>query len=690
MTFRVFVHAPSFAVALPTRTTTRRLVRDETRWFRRNGSSLHRHSSCHLPVSSLATRSDICLGVLSNESSQRRAHRRRGRGALLASPRTTFRPPVTHFSTKNTTSFSNADTVKDDKEESIVVTSKDEASALDSNNNTQNHSQDLSVLGRLVNFAQPEHALIYSSALTLLVTSSVTLILPTASGRVLDMVMSGDPSVSPGLVAAGLFGLTALAGTGVYARTLWLQQAGNTLVARLKQQLYRAILRQEVAYLEQVKTGDFMTRLSQDTTLIQSAVTTQAVAALRAIVMSTGSAIMLFQTSTTLALVSLGTLPPLFLSARYVGQILREKQRLVQTLHSQSSSMAEEALNGIATVKQFGGELQEANRYGKGVEEAHAQAISTGQTQALFDAAVHVGANGAILCVLGYGGSMVMAGTISAGDLTGFLMYSLLLAGNVSSLSGTYAEVIKALAAADRVWEIIDRQPAIPFGSESPSFDNNSDATPQSLFHRQHPMSVEFRNVKFAYPARKEETILGPNFSLHVQPGELLALVGESGSGKSTLASLLTRLYDIDNEDDGEAKGAILIQGKDIRDWDPRELRQRVVGIVSQEPWLMDGTIEENIRYSRPSATDAEVLEAAEHANVMSFARQFPHGLQTKVGPRGTQLSGGQKQRVAIARLILKDPPIIVLDEGTESVRVIPRVGPSCSCVGTIWTLTFC
>ncbi|CAB9526945.1 transporter B family member [Seminavis robusta] len=172
--------------------------------------------------------------------------------------------------------------------------------------------------------------------------------------------------------------------------------------------------------------------------MIQSAVTTQAVAALRAIVMSTGSAVMLFQTSTTLALVSLGTLPPLFLAARQVGQTLREKQRHVQDLHSHASSLAEEGLNGIRTVVQFGAQSLESKRYSEAASNAHDHAIATGRTQALFDGAVHVGgANGAILTVLGYGGHLVQAGAITAGDLTGFLLYSLLMAGNVSSLSGT-------------------------------------------------------------------------------------------------------------------------------------------------------------------------------------------------------------------------------------------------------------
>ena len=536
-------------------------------------------------------------------------------------------------STSSSNSYSLAD--KREGEAPGTLLSRD-----DKNDRPPTQPPTVTTLQRLFSFAQPEHSLIASSAATLLITSSTTLVLPAASGQVIDMVLGGDPTLSPPVVAAGLFSLTAMAGAGVYARTLWLQQAGNQLVARLKENLFRATLHQDMAYLEQYKTGDLLTRLSQDTQLIQSAVTTQAVAALRGVVMTAGSTALLLHTSPTLAAVSVATLPPLFLGARIVGQKLREQQRHVQHLHGLATGKAEQALQGIATVVQFGAQPQELQRYSEAVQKAHNKAIETGRIQALFEGAVHVAANGALLGVLGYGGSMVVAGTLSVGELTGFLMYSLLLAGNVSGLSGTYAEVSKAVAAADRVWELIDRKPAIPVGG-----DVLKDAPTFTALD--HSMSIEFQNVGFSYPTRPEKVVLGPEFSLKVRPGEVLAIVGESGSGKSTLARLLTRLYDIDQHTGHTTdESAILINGKDIRDWDPQELRQRVIGIVSQEPWLLDGSLAENIRYGKPSATDQEVREAAALAHVWSFASGFPQGLETPVGPRGgTQLSGGQKQR---------------------------------------------
>lgn len=602
--------------------------------------------------------------------------------------RSSFRPVAFSSTTATTTKPTQQNGHKEKKDDASIGSDALESGL--SNEPQQQRQHNWAVMQRLADFASPERRLILQSAATLLVTSSSTLVLPAASGHVLDVILSGDPTGGSGTlawVATGLFGLTAAAGAGVYARTLWLQRAGNQMAARLKGKLFASIVKQEMAFLESQKVGDLVTRLSQDTLLIQYAVTAHTVSALRAVVMSMGSAAMLFNTSTVLAALSLATLPPLFVGARYVGQELRDQQRTVQKLHGQATTSAEETLGGIATVVQFGAEKQEWKRYNDLVQQAHQAAIRTGRTQALFDGSVHVAANGAILCVLAYGGNLVMQGSITAGDLTGFLMYSLLLAGNVSSLSSTYAEVSKAVAAGDRIFELLDRKPAIPssFNIDVNIDDGQPNSTElekraETFNSNKKPLSVEFRNISFSYPTRQDKMILGPSFSLSIKPGEVLAIVGGSGSGKSTLARLMTRLYDVDEIEskfDGSVIGqnekklasGIFINGINIqRDMNVNDLRQNVVGIVSQEPWLLDGTIEENIRYGRPSAPKEEVLEAARLANVLSFTDSFSDGLQTQVGPRGTQLSGGQKQRVAIARLILKDPPIAILDEATSAL----------------------
>eukprot|EP00551_Chaetoceros_affinis_P005274 CAMPEP_0203684226 /NCGR_PEP_ID=MMETSP0090-20130426/47926_1 /ASSEMBLY_ACC=CAM_ASM_001088 /TAXON_ID=426623 /ORGANISM="Chaetoceros affinis, Strain CCMP159" /LENGTH=706 /DNA_ID=CAMNT_0050553393 /DNA_START=130 /DNA_END=2250 /DNA_ORIENTATION=+ len=544
------------------------------------------------------------------------------------------------------------------------------------------------IIHRLVTIAKPEMKLIIASAATLGLTSSITLLLPYACGQVLDVAIleasgQGTGTVSPYSVALGLFGLTGISGLGFYARSLMLNIAGNRIVSRMRRQLFASIVSQDAAFFDRARSGDLISRLVNDTYLMKSAVTTEAVAGLRAVVMSAGSTVLLFQTSPSLAVVSLLSIPPVFLGSRMLGQQIKSKQKEVQELHGRATTVAEETILGIRTVQQFVNEGYEHNRYSVAVNKAHNTEIDVGRSKAILDGAVHVAANGAILGTLGYGATLVLANEMTAGDLTGFLMYSLLMAGNISSLSSTYADMMKSFAAAGRTFEIIDRVPGIPSSFRQGALINNDDTTTtESYFSIEklgdnHPMAIQFENVHFAYPQRKEISILGPNFNLTVNPGEVVAIVGGSGSGKSTVAAILTRLYNIDTDFDTDTdtdtntarkkKGKVSIGGIDISDVNSACLR-KTIGVVAQEPLLFAGSIADNIRYGRLDASEDEVARAAKAAHVLEFTDNLPLGMETQVGSRGLQLSGGQKQRVAIARMILKDPPIIVLDEATSSL----------------------
>jgi ATP-binding cassette subfamily B protein len=364
--------------------------------------------------------------------------------------------------------------------------------------------------------------------------------------------------------------------------------------------------------------------------------TTEAVAGLRGVVMSIGSTSLLFYTSPTLAVVSLMSIPPVFMAARLVGQRLKSKQKRVQELHGSAVSVAEEVFGGFRTVQLFNAEVTEYNRYSNSITAAHDEEIQVGKTKALFDGLVHVAANGAVLLVLGYGGKLVLANEMTAGDLTGFLMYSLLMAGNLSSLSGTYTEMIKSIAAAGRTFDIIERVPKIPSSfrnSQQNRAENVFDASDEiirSFGRHKEAVSISFQDVEFAYPARPDLPVLGPHCSLNIQAGEKIALVGGSGSGKSTVSLLLARLYNLN-------RGSIFINGPNIETRDTAFLREQI-GVVSQEPLLFDGTIADNIRYGRSSASDEDVKEAARAAHVTHFTDDLPHGLATQVGHRGAQL----------------------------------------------------
>jgi len=589
-----------------------------------------------------------------------------------ARPLMTLLSPSSDDSRKITSRYLATKTTRVGQSSSSTSFLATESSSTASDTTSKNEQREIYL--RLASFAEPEYKLIGASAATLGITSSVTLLLPYMSGQVIDMALAasngsgGDEVFHPTTVALGLFGLTALAGAGVYARSLMLAKAGNRIVARMRRQLFASTLEQDASYFDMNSHGDLLSRLTSDTILVQSAVTDDAVSALRATVMSTGSIALLFYSSPSLALVSLSTLPPVFLAARRFGRKLKTRQEEVQELQSVATTLSEQALSGIKTVRQFAAEQHEFERYDRAITKAHDAAVNVGATQALFDGCIHVAANGAVLCVMGYGGTLVLSGEMSPGDLAGFLMYSLLFAGNIGSLSETYAEVTKAVAAAGRVFEVMDHKPSIPASIHT---DREKDSTKGGhknsigdLIPTDTPLSVEFRNVSFVYPSRPDAPVLGPGFSLSVQPGEVLALVGGSGSGKSTVSALLTRLYDVSSP---EGVGGVYVDGRDVRTLDASSLR-RGVGVVAQEPLLFSGTIADNIRYGRLDATDEEVREAARVAHVLEFANRLPDGLDTDVGQRGSGLSGGQKQRVAIARTILKDPPIIVFDEATSAL----------------------
>ena len=440
-------------------------------------------------------------------------------------------------------------------------------------------------------------------------------------------------------------GLALLQGVAVAGRAWLFSLAGERGVKRVREQLFHSLVSQEVAFFDGQRTGDLQSRLASDTASLQGLLSSQLSTALRNVVQVIGALALLFYTSVRLTGVMLAVVPAVAFGAVFYGRKIRGLARKSQDALADAGHVAEESLSAIRTVRAFAAEDAEDRRYGAAVTTAFGFARTRAAAGSIFMGATYTGIYAAIALVLGYGGSLVAAGELTAGALTAFLVYTLLIAMGLGTLAEIWAESMRGLGAAERVFELIDRAPAMLL---------RGGRTLEKVAGR-----LAYEAVQFTYPARPDTEVLH-GVDLLVEPGEVVALVGPSGSGKSTLGSLLVRLYD-------PSAGRLTLDGVDLRDLDPSWLRSQI-GVVSQEPVLFSTTIAENVRYGRPGATDAEVRDALRNANALAFVLGFPDGLDTMVGERGQQLSGGQKQRIAIARAILKDPRLLLLDEATSAL----------------------
>ncbi|GMH92723.1 hypothetical protein TrVE_jg12059 [Triparma verrucosa] len=506
---------------------------------------------------------------------------------------------------------------------------------------------------RLLELAKPQKKLLAGAFATLSLTSSVTLSFPFLVGKIIDSAIDNPTMVDPTYAAAGLFGMISAAGAGVVARQIFLTKAGENIVAELRSDLFRSVLRQDNSLFDQTRTGDIITRLTSDISLIQTALTTEILNATRAVLMSVGGVSFLLVTSPTLTLVSCLSLPPIFVSAKYFGKKIKALQTTVQSDLAKTTVKAEEVISQIKTVRSFNAESFEAEAYKSRTQTVRDRAIEAGVKGAYLDGTVHVAANAGLLCILAVGGNMLGVGggtaVITPGELASFLMYSVFVAGNVSALSTVYGSLQKSTGAAERIFELIDQQPTIMTAAKG-------NGQPHDPLKNN---DIVLKNVSFNYPTRQKYEVLS-NLSLELPQGSHTAIVGSSGSGKSTISQILLRLYDVNS-------GSITIGGRSIRELPPETLRD-LISVVQQEPVLFSSSIADNIRYGNLEASEEEVYEAAKSANVTDFAETFPDKLDTLVGEKGVQLSGGQKQRVAIARVLLRNSPIVIFDEATSAL----------------------
>ena len=505
----------------------------------------------------------------------------------------------------------------------------------------------LKPLRRALPFLRPYTGRLLFALLCLTVAAIAALAMPISIRFVIDYGFSNENSQPIDVYFLALLFLSliyALFSSLRYYTVMWI---GERVVADIRSAVYKHVIRMSPTFFEVTKAGEILSRLTTDTTLVQSVVGAGVSIALRSAFVLSGGLIMLFVTSPKLSLFLFGLLPVVVLPVWIYGRKVRRLSRETQDRVADSSGIASEALNAIHIVQAFTLEDLQGHRFSASVEQSFSAAKRRLFVSALLSGIIVLTAFSAIVIVLWTGARSVIDGSISAGVLVQFLFYATFVAGSTTAIGEVWGDVQRAAGAMERLMELLNTRPEITSATGGKAFPVNGNNR------------VLIENVSFNYPSRPGQLALN-EFFLDIAPGETVALVGPSGAGKSTVFQLLLRFYD-------PRSGAILIDGTDIRDMDLQALRKRI-GIVPQQTVLFADSVLENIRFGNPQAPDEAVINAAVTAHADDFIRQLPQGYQTSLGEKGARLSGGQQQRIAIARAILKDPPILLLDEATSSL----------------------
>lgn len=503
-------------------------------------------------------------------------------------------------------------------------------------------------LARLWPRVQPHRKALALATLALLLSAAIGLAFPLVVGRLLDAAFIDRNRALLDRVALGLTGLFLIQAVLNYVQTYLLSATGERAVAGLREELFAKLLDMPPGFFAERKTGELTSRLTIDIGLLQGVLSHQVAEFTRQVVTLVGGVALLTWLQPRLTLTALAVVPVAVWTAFYFGQRLRKISTGVQDRVADATGVAEEAFSQIRTVQSFVQEPAERARYGGMIGAVVEAALVRARVRGVFFGAITFSMFTGIVIVLWQGGRLVLDGSLTAGTLVSFLLYTITIAASVGALASFFSQYQESVGAAERVFQLLE--------AESPIADP---ASPEPL-PRPVRGRVEFDRVSFRYAEQTGSAPAVRDVSLSLEPGEVVALVGPSGAGKTTLISLLPRFWDV-------SEGAIRLDGVDIRRLRLGELRA-AIGVVPQEPALFSGTVRENIAYARPEAPEADVERAARAAHAHEFIERLPAGYDTIVGERGVKLSGGQRQRIAIARAVLKDAAVLVLDEATSSL----------------------
>jgi len=504
----------------------------------------------------------------------------------------------------------------------------------------------LKQMARLYRFLKPYRGRFVLGLVFLLLSTAASLMFPRLLGEMVDQANSGG--VMREITRTGLFLLAILVAQSLFAYTrtrLFVVVTEKTL-ASIRQHIYNHLIKLPMSFFSSRRVGELNSRISSDISLLQDSLTNTLADLLSQLLVITGGITLMMISSFRLTLFTLAIIPAISLMAFYSGRAIRRYSKKAQAFVAESNTIVEETLQGIQNVKAFTNEAFESRRYREKTEQVAKAGITGGKYQAAVSFIV-LGFFVSMAAVIWQGATLIAKGQMEAGQLFTFVIYSGFIGGNIAGMAGVYARLQKTIGASENLLQLLDEKTeeldALYVPDESHTLKGE----------------ITFERVGFRYPSREEVVVLR-DVSFSVAPGRQVALVGPSGAGKSTIASLLLRLYD-------PTEGRILFDGRGSEGFPLTALRSQMA-VVMQDVFLFGGTIRENIAYGRPGATEEEITEAARQANAWDFIQSFPDKLDTVVGERGVQLSGGQRQRIAIARAVLKNPRILILDEATSSL----------------------